>query len=155
MHDHDGIDSGEQVRVHMTNVIADSAAMQRHGVHPPLRHSHDLADEQIVLGDVLNPIIIAIKAKPHHTQHEDVPKTHPRPAGMGWIVSHHFFFQQIEDRLIDSRRAENPLQSGEDGRQFVTAFERNHDQLDGRLPQVGLSFESLAHLAGPCTNVAL
>ena len=127
--------------------------MQWRGVLPEFLHSHDLADETIVARDVLDPVIITIQTEPHHAQHQNVPERHARAAGMRELAAQHFFLQKVENAPIDFRRAEDPLQPGQDGSQFVTAFERNHDLLDGRLPQVGVGFESLAHLAGSCTNV--
>lgn len=135
MRDHDGIDGREQVRVDMANVIADRAVMQRHGVHPGFRHPHDLADEEIVSGDVFDPVIIAIQAEPDHAQHQNVPKIHSWPARMRALVADHFFIQQIENRVIDLWRAEDPLEASQHWGQFITTFERNHHLRDGRLPR--------------------
>jgi len=145
MQDHDGIDGRQQIRVHMANVIADGAVMQRHRVHSKLRHPHDLADEAIIVGNMFDPVIITIQTEPHHPQHQNVPEIHPGPAGMRLLAAQDFFLQQIKDRVIDRWRAEDPLESRQHGGQFITAFERDHHLGDGRLPQVGLAFESLAH----------
>ena len=155
MPDHDGIDGREQVRIDMANVIADGAVMQRHRVHPELRQPHDLADEGVVVGDIFDPVIVAIQAEPDHAQHQNVPEVHPGPTRMRELVADHFFLQQIENRMIDPRSAEDPLETCQHGGQFVPAFKGNHDLGDGRLPEVGLGFESLAQGGSSDSNVAL
>jgi hypothetical protein len=48
----------------------------------------------------------------------------------------------------------NPLETGEDGWQFVSTLERQANLFDGDDLQVGLGLESVAHMVDKDANVA-
>jgi hypothetical protein len=85
-----------------------------------------------VVGDVLEPVVVASQAQPDDSEHENVPEIHPRAASL-LLIPNNLAFEQRKNLFIDLGSFENPLQPGENWRQFITAIERDGNVLDGSL----------------------
>jgi hypothetical protein len=103
-----------------------------------------LAHERVVVGDVFQPIPVRVQPQPHDAQHEDLPPIHARASG-ALLASEDFGFQQGENLRLERRVHPDPLQTGEDRRQLVAAFEGQTNLLDGRGLEFGLRLEVMAH----------
>ena len=97
-----------------------------------VRQAHDLTHQAVVVGDVFEPVVVASEAQSDDSEHEDVPEIHPRAAGL-LLISNNLAFEQSKNFLIDLGSFENPLQPGENWRQFITAIERDGNAFDGSL----------------------
>ncbi len=109
-----------------------------------LGHPQHLPQERVLVGAVFEPVIVSVQTQAHYAQNQDLPPVHARAPG-GFLVAQNLLFQQCENLLREFGVRENPLQAGEDGRQFVATAQRQDDFLNGSQLEAGLDGESLAH----------
>ena len=89
-----------------------------------------LAEEGVVVGDVVETVVVTIEAQPNDAKDEDLPKVHAGAPG-GVFVGGLNFFEDGKDVPIDLWSDENPLKPGKDGRKFVASFGGDFDFFDG------------------------
>jgi len=94
---------------------------------------------------VFEPVVVGVQAQTDDAKNQHLPQVHPGASG-SFFAGENFLFQQREDGRLEFGMRPDPLQSGEDGRQFIAAFAREDDLLDGREVQSGSGVESLAHI---------
>ena len=115
-------------------------------------HAEKLADERVVVGEVLQAIVVGIEAEPHDAEHEDLPEVEAGAAG-DLFAGEDFGFEQGEDLRLQRRLRPDPLQAREDRRQFVAALAREDDLFNRHEAEFGLGGEALAHGKGECRGV--
>ena len=94
---------------------------------------------------MLHAVKITIESKAHHAEHQHLPEIHARTSGVGGFGTLEFAFQQGENVFVQAWSAEDPLEAGEDGREFIAAFKGDDDLIDGSLAEISLGVESFAH----------
>lgn len=138
------VDFCQELLVDQANIVADGAVVKCQGGAEG-GQPHDFAHETVEVGDVLHAVIIAVESEADHAQHQNMPKIHPRAPGAGGFGALEFVFEQLENGFVQPRRAEDPLEAGEDGREFIAAFEGDDDLIDRGLAEICLRLESFAH----------
>jgi hypothetical protein len=142
--DEDFVDPRQQLLVEQAGVFTEGLVVEVAAAQLDGSDTHEVAHESVVVGDVFEAVVVAVQAQADDPEHEQVPQIHAGAAG-GFLVAHDMLLQQGEDLLVDLGRREDPLEAREDGREFIAALEGNEDLFDGRLAQLQLGFESLAH----------
>jgi hypothetical protein len=115
----------------MTHAFADSSAVKALVLNK-VQQAHDLTHQAVVVGDVFEPVVVASETQSDDSKHEDVPKIHPRAASL-LLIPNNLAFEECKKLFIDLGSFENPLQPGENWRQFITAIESDGNALDGSL----------------------
>ena len=95
--------------------------------------AEELAHQRIEVGDVVEAVVVAVKAEPDDSEDEDLPEVHAGTAGgfFGVFADGPDGFEDGEDFAVHLGGGENPLQPGEDGREFVAGFSGDFDLFDG------------------------
>jgi hypothetical protein len=140
------VDRLEQLVVEQGDVVPQRLMAEDLGILAPRggRHAEHLPHEQMMVGQILHPIPVRVEAEPDDAQHEDLPEVHAGASG-GLLAGEDFGFQQGENLGLERGVHPEPLQTGEDGREFVAAFERQANLFDGGDLQIGLGLKSVAH----------
>ena len=112
------------------------------------RQSQHLAHERVVIGHVFQAIPVGVEAEAHAAQHEDLPEVHAGAAG-GFFAGEDFGFQPGEELSLERGVPPDPLESRQNGRQFVPALERQANLFDGDYLEVWLGLEVVAQ-GGEC-----
>jgi hypothetical protein len=142
--DDDFIDPRQQFLVEQAGVFTEALVVEVAAAQLAGGDAHQIGHEGVVVGDVFEAVVVAVQAQTDDPKDEQMPQIHAGAAG-GFLVAHDMLFQQGENLLVDFGRREDPLEAREDGREFIAALEGNEHLFDGRLAQLQLGFESLAH----------
>ena len=89
-------------------------------------------------------IPIRAQSQADGSQHQDPPQIHARTA-RGLPARQDGVIQKLENLIAQRRMAPDPLQAGENRREFVTTAEGQDDPLDGQDLKAGLGVKMLAH----------
>ena len=139
------VDLGEQLFIEMADIFRKRLVMKRLFVRGgDGRPAQDLAQQRVMVGQIFQPVIVAVQAQTHDAQHENLPEAQAGPPRR-LLAAADFGFQQREKLGIEFGRLEDPLQTGEDRRQFVAALEGDRNAFDGSLSQGQLHVEMSAH----------
>ena len=106
-------------------------------------HAEKLAQERVVVGAMLEPIIVGLEAEGHDAQHHDLPEVEAGAAS-GFFAREDFGFEQPEDFRLQRGVRPDPLQAGQDRRPFVAALAREDNFFNGPEPKFRLAGERLA-----------
>jgi len=95
--------------------------------------AEELAHEGVEVGDVVEAVVVAVEAEPDGAEDEDLPEVHARAAGvfLGVFACGLDAFEDGEDFAVYLGGGEDPLQPGEDGREFVASFGGDFNLFDG------------------------
>lgn len=140
------MDLRQQRLVHQSDVVAQRLPSEHLGLRPPgrLGHAENLAHQRVEIGDVFESIPVGAQSQTHHAQHQDVPEVHAG-AACAFLLADDGFLQQGENLRVERGVKKQPLQAGEDGRQFIATGEGQTDFLDGQGVEPRLHFESFTH----------
>src|SRR6266496_5681356 len=129
----------------MTNVLRERFVMKRLLLCRLHRaQSQDLPQQAVVIGQMLQPVIVAIQPQSHHAQNQDLPQVQPgTPSGL--LACDELAFKQNENPGVDLGGLKNPLHAGENGWQFIATLQGQDNLLDGSFPKRQLDLESFPH----------
>lgn len=102
--------------------------------------AEELAHEGVVVGDVVEAVVVAVQRESDNAKDENLPEIHAG-ATDGFFVVGLDAFEDGEDFAVHFGGSENPLQPGEDGRQFVAGLGGDFDFLDGDSSESELDLE--------------
>src|SRR6266496_3282500 len=119
----------------MTNVLRERFVMKRLLLCRLHRaQSQDLPQQAVVIGQMLQPVIVAIQPQSHHAQNQDLPQVQPgTPSGL--LACDELAFKQNENPGVDLGGLKNPLQAGENGWQFIATLQGQDNLLAGSFPK--------------------
>ena len=92
--------------------------------------AEELTHEGVVVCDVVEAVVVAVEAEADDSENKNLPKIH------AWTTSRFFVsrldtFENSKDFPVHFGGGEDPLQSGEDGRQFVAGLGGDFDFFNG------------------------
>lgn len=128
----DGVDFGEVFFGEEGEVFFEGGEGKDEG-HVEGGLAEELAHEGVEIRDVVEAVVVAVEAEPDDAEDENLPEVHAGAAGgfFGYFAFGADAFEDGEDFAVDLGGVENPLQSGEDGREFIARFGGDFDFFDG------------------------
>ena len=104
-----------------TDVVA-NASPREIGFITPIPDSQDVPQVPMLLGQVLQFVVVQIAAQSHRRQHQYLPVVHAFTAEIVTRIVVDILRHQIENRVARFR-AVKVLQRGQDGNNFIAAFQ--------------------------------
>jgi hypothetical protein len=126
---YDGVDFGKVLLGEEGEVFFEGGEGEDEG-HVEGGLAEELAHERVGVGDVVEAVVVAVEADPDGAEDEDLPEVHTGASG-GFFVGGLDGFEDGEDFPVDFGSCEDPLQSGEDGRELISGFDGDFDFFDG------------------------
>ena len=85
----------EQRGVHQANVVSQGLVMEDLGgvAQRALGQTQHLAQQSMIIGQVLQPSVVGVQAQAHDPQHQDLPPVHAGAAGQ-LLVGQHLLWEQ-------------------------------------------------------------
>lgn len=128
----DGVDFGEVFFGEEGEVFFERGEGEDEG-HVEGGLAEELAHKGVEVGDVVEAVVVAVEAEPDDAEDEDLPEVHAGAAGgfFGFFAFGPEAFEDGEDFAVDLGGVEDPLETGEDGREFVAGFGGDFDLFNG------------------------
>jgi hypothetical protein len=109
-------------RLEQADIVLDASPVEGR-VFVPVADTHHLPQVPMLLGQVLQFVVVEIAAQSHGREHQNLPVVHSFTAHIVTRILVDILRNQIENRISRFRLAVNVLQRGQNGNNFIAAFQ--------------------------------